>query len=169
MVVKEYQSPFGRLYLASIGNELCICSWNGLRSFRDVIGRQESESDYQREWGVIEHARQELEEYFDGSREQFDIPLRILGTEFQKLVWHALMSIPYGDTETYSELAESIGRPRSVMAVAKACSRNPLAIFIPCHRVTKADGRPAERSGNCAVKERLLHLERAGVAEMEAV
>lgn len=96
MVVKEYDSPLGLLYLASIGNELCLCSWQGLAACHEFLRQHGAESDYGQEWTVVERARKELDEYFDGDREEFDIPLRMFGTEFQRLVWAALSGIPYG-------------------------------------------------------------------------
>lgn len=159
MVVKEYESPLGVLYLASIGNELCLCSWQGLAACHSFLREHKAESDYEQEWNVVNRARTELDEYFEGARESFDIPLRMFGTEFQKLVWEALIGIPYGVTESYGEVARSIGRPQAVRAVANACARNPLAIFIPCHRVTASDGQPGGYAGGKDVKQRLLYLE----------
>lgn len=161
MVVKEYDSPMGLLYLASIGNELCLCSWQGLAACHEFIRQHGDESDYGKEWTVVERAREELDEYFDGIREKFDIPLRMFGTEFQKLVWEALSVIPYGETESYGDVARSIGRPMAVRAVANACARNPLAIFIPCHRVVGRRGRLTGYAGGLDVKERLIALERS--------
>lgn len=159
MVVKEYDSPLGLLYLASIGSELCLCSWQGLAACHAFLREHQDASDYETEWGVVDRARRELDEYFDGSREEFDIPLRMFGTEFQKMVWDALMEIPYGFTESYGEVARAIGRPLAVRAVANACARNPLAIFIPCHRVVGRKGKLTGYAGGIGLKERLLAME----------
>ena len=161
MVVKEYDSPLGLLYLASIGNELCLCSWQGRAVCHEFLRQHGAESDYGQEWTVVERARKELDEYFDGDREEFDIPLRMFGTEFQRLVWAALSGIPYGETESYREVARSIGRPLAVRAVANACARNPLSIFIPCHRVVGSDGRLTGYAGGVEKKERLIAMERS--------
>ena len=166
MVVKEYDSPVGLLYLASIGRELCLCSWQGLASCHSFLRQHLEESDYESEWDVVDRARRELDEYFDGDREEFDIPLKMFGTEFQKMVWEALEAIPYGRTESYGRVARTIGRPLAVRAVANACARNPLAIFIPCHRVTSASGRPAGYAGGEEALQRLMQLERLQQEEL---
>lgn len=168
MVVKEYESPCGLLYLASIGSKLCLCSWQGLAACREFLKNNRTESDYDAEWHVVNLARRELDEYFEGTRKEFDIPLEIFGTAFQKLVWEALMEIPYGETESYSEVAVSIGHPLAVRAVANACARNPLAIFIPCHRVTPASGESGGYAGGRDVKTLLLQLEKADEPESVA-
>ena len=85
----------------------------------------------------------------------------MFGTEFQRLVWAALSGIPYGETESYGEVARSIGRPLAVRAVANACARNPLSIFIPCHRVVGSDGRLTGYAGGVEKKERLIAMERS--------
>lgn len=85
----------------------------------------------------------------------------MFGTEFQRLVWAALSGIPYGETESYREVARSIGRPLAVRAVANACARNPLSIFIPCHRVVGSDGRLTGYAGGVEKKERLIAMERS--------
>lgn len=160
MVVKEYESPCGHLYLASIGSELCLNSWHGLAECYRFIRDDERDSDYKEEWGVLEKAETELEEYFNGERRDFDIPLKIFGTEFQKSVWRVLLTIPYGETMSYRKVAALIGNPAAVRAVANACARNPLAIFIPCHRVTSSSGGYGGYAGGKSVKERLLLLEK---------
>lgn len=161
MVVKEYDSPCGVLYMASIGNELCLCSWHGLSACHGFISDLKDASDYKEEWDVLEKAERELEEYFEGMRQTFDIPLKMFGTEFQKKVWNALLGIPYGETVSYSNVARLIGLPRSTRAVANACSKNPLSIFVPCHRVVSTQGKLTGYAGGVEVKRKLLDLERA--------
>lgn len=165
MVVKEYESPFGLLYLASIGSELCLCSWNGLADAHDMVRATVPDSDFRKEWDVVEEARRELEEYFGGTRETFDVPLKISGTEFQRLVWQALMSIPYGKTESFGSLARTIGRPSAVTAVANACEKNPLAIFIPAHRVLPRRDSLSARPEKVELKLKLIAMERKDSAD----
>ncbi|MGU3432822.1 methylated-DNA--[protein]-cysteine S-methyltransferase [Actinomycetes bacterium M1A6_2h] len=102
----------------------------------------------------------ELEEYLDGSRTSFTIPILLTGTEFQLSVWNALRSIPYGETRTYTGLAAAAGRPGSVRAAAAANARNPLSIVVPCHRVIGMNGSLTGFAGGLDVKRRLLDLER---------
>lgn len=161
MVVKDYESPYGMLYLASVGCELCLSSWHGLSGCKDFGQDLEAESDYQKEWIVLEKAVSELEEYFKGERRSFDIPLRLYGTEFQKKVWEALLTIPYGTTVSYSRVASMIGNPDAVRAVASACNKNPLAVFIPCHRVTGQGGKLRGYAGGLETARMLIELEKA--------
>lgn len=103
--------------------------------------------------------REQLSAYFAGDLTDFDLPLSASGTEFQVQVWAALRTIPYGETWSYRDLAETIGRPTAVRAVGLANGRNPLSIVIPCHRVVGADGSLTGYGGGLAVKEWLLHHE----------
>lgn len=106
----------------------------------------------------------QLDEYFAGERREFDVPLMFAGTEFQKAVWDVLSRIPYGRTETYSELARRIGRPAAVRAIANAVGSNALSILVPCHRVIGADGTLtgyAGYAGGLPAKRHLLALENA--------
>jgi methylated-DNA-[protein]-cysteine S-methyltransferase len=113
---------------------------------------------------LIEKAFQELDDYFAGSRREFSIPVAPVGTPFQRSVWRALSAIPYGQTATYGEIARRIGRPGASRAVGVACGRNPVALFIPCHRVVAATGLGGYRGG-LEMKNALLDLERNGMME----
>ncbi len=107
----------------------------------------------------------QLEEYFAGTRKQFDIPLALRGTPFQLEVWHALQQIPYGETRTYAGIAHAIGRPTATRAVGAANGANPIPIIVPCHRVIGSNGSLTGFGGGIDVKRRLLDLE-AGVTSM---
>ncbi|MCM1251055.1 MAG: methylated-DNA--[protein]-cysteine S-methyltransferase, partial [Alistipes sp.] len=108
---------------------------------------------------LLRRAVQELQEYFDGVRRSFDLPLAPAGTPFQQQVWSALLEIPYGETRTYGEIAARIGRPKACRAVGMANNRNPIAIFVPCHRVVGASGALVGYAAGLSVKEFLLRLE----------
>jgi len=101
----------------------------------------------------------QLDEYFNGTRKVFDLPLSPLGTGFQQTVWNALLQIPFGKTSTYSAIANNLNNPLSVRAVGTANGRNPIAIIIPCHRVIGADGTLTGYAGGLWRKEALLKLE----------
>lgn len=103
---------------------------------------------------------QELDEYFQGKRKTFDIPLRTHGTPFQEKVWAALQEIPYGETRSYKDIAEAIGHPKAYRAVGMANNANPLFIIIPCHRVIGADGSLTGYGGGLPMKKALLSLEK---------
>ena len=109
--------------------------------------------------GIILEAVKQLNEYFDGKRQSFDLPLKPHGTEFQQKVWSALLEIPYGQTRTYGEIAAAIGNPKACRAVGMANNRNPIAVIIPCHRVIGSNGALTGYAGGLKAKEILLELE----------
>ncbi len=109
---------------------------------------------------LLERASRQLEEYFAGKRKQFDLPLSLRGTEFQRQVWAALRDIPYGETRSYGQIAQAVGRPKAVRAVGMANHRNPISIIVPCHRVVGADGSLTGYGGGLENKKFLLALER---------
>lgn len=102
----------------------------------------------------------ELQEYFDGKRTHFTFPLRLDGTDFQKAVWQELLRIPYGQTRTYSQIAAAIGRPKASRAVGIACSKNPIWIAVPCHRVIGKNNTLTGYAGGLDLKQKLLNLEK---------
>ena len=102
----------------------------------------------------------QLQEYLEGRRQTFELILHPDGTAFQKAAWQALMEIPYGETRTYKQQAESIGKPKALRAIGMANHRNPIPIFIPCHRVIGADGSLTGYGGGLDIKRTLLALER---------
>ncbi len=103
----------------------------------------------------------QLEAYFDGSRQSFELPIAPEGTEFQRRVWAGLCEIPYGETASYRDLAIAVGSPSACRAVGLANGRNPLAIVVPCHRVIGADGSLTGYGGGLEAKRWLLEHERA--------
>lgn len=107
----------------------------------------------------VEAAVGQLEEYFRGRRRDFDLPLRLEGTPFQRAVWTFLLTIPYGRAYTYKEVAEAVGKPSAARAVGGAVGKNPISIVVPCHRVVAASGRLGGYGGGLDVKRFLLQLE----------
>jgi methylated-DNA-[protein]-cysteine S-methyltransferase len=107
---------------------------------------------------LIEAARQ-IDAYFARALTRFTVPLRFIGTDFQRAVWQALLTIPYGETRSYGAIARQIGRPAAIRAVGAANGRNPISILAPCHRVVGAGGALTGFAGGLAVKRRLLELE----------
>ncbi len=108
---------------------------------------------------LVREARRQLKKYFAGRLRQFDLPLDLEGTAFQRRVWNGLLAIPYGETRSYSQLAEEIGAPRAARAVGSANHANPVAIVVPCHRVIAADGSLGGYGGGLYRKRFLLELE----------
>ncbi|MDR1413132.1 MAG: methylated-DNA--[protein]-cysteine S-methyltransferase [Actinomycetes bacterium] len=110
---------------------------------------------------LIQRAIRQLREYFAGTRRDFDLPLAPKGTAFQQKVWQALRDIPYGQTCSYGDIAQVVGRPRAARTVGGANNRNPISIVIPCHRVVGSNGALVGYGGGLDNKELLLELERA--------
>jgi methylated-DNA-[protein]-cysteine S-methyltransferase len=149
-------SPIGELLLLADGDAL-----TGLH-MQDGRWRTVIRDDWERADEWFAQAREQLEEYFAGTRREFDLPLAPCGTEFQTRVWQALRDIPYGETRSYGEVAAAIGRPDRARAVGAANGRNPIAVIVPCHRVIGADGSLTGFGGGLERKRVLLDLERMG-------
>lgn len=151
--------------MGSYGEWLCLCDWQMsahrarvAERLRSLIGAEFENG----ETSVLANAAAQLDDYFAGKRTSFDVPRLFVGTEFQKTVWSGLLTIPYGMTVSYGEMAERIGCPRSVRGVANATGANALSIFVPCHRVVGADGSLTGYAGGLDAKQYLLRLESGG-------
>lgn len=125
------------------------------------FGWHPEESGEERVTPLLEETKKQLEEYFQGIRKVFSVPLAPEGTEFQKKVWKALTEIPYGETRSYGELAETVGNPKASRAVGMANHRNPIPILIPCHRVIGKNGSLTGYAGGLDKKTVLLETERS--------
>lgn len=146
-------TPIGELLLAGDDDALCLVS------FPEGSMRRDPDPDWIYNEKPFVTARQQLTEYFAGERREFDLPLKLNGTEFQMNVLHALQQIPYGETMSYADIAERIGRPKAVRAVGAANGRNPIPIIVPCHRVIGSHGDLTGFGGGLDTKEALLRLE----------
>ena len=146
-------TPIGELLLAGDDDALCLVG------FPEGSMRRDPEPDWIYNEKPFSVARQQLTEYFAGERREFDLPLKLDGTEFQMSVLRALQQIPYGETTSYAEIAERIGRPKAVRAVGAANGRNPIPIIVPCHRVIGSHGDLTGFGGGLDTKEALLRLE----------
>ena len=160
--INYFDSKYGELILGSYDNKLCLCDWR-YRKKRDAIDsriKQGLKADY-REKGdsILQETRKQLDEYFGHQRKIFDIPLLTVGTPFQKSVWNSLLTIPFGETASYQQLAEDIGNTKAVRAVASANGANSLSIFIPCHRVIGSNGSLTGYAGGLHRKKWLLEHE----------
>jgi methylated-DNA-[protein]-cysteine S-methyltransferase len=111
---------------------------------------------------IIKEAFAQLNEYLSGSRKAFDLKFEYGGSDFQLAVWDQLKKIPYGKTTTYKEIARSVNNPKSALAVGGACGKNPIAIFIPCHRVIGSNGKLTGYAGGIDLKRKLLAIEGNG-------
>lgn len=149
MLYTRVDSPVGELLLAGDGESLTRLGFAGSPPPRG--GRP----DHDAFAPVIE----QLEQYFAGERHAFDVPLDLRGSDFQRDVWSALLEIPYGETATYGEIAERVGRPGKARAVGRANGSNPVAVIVPCHRVIGSDGSLTGYGGGMERKRLLLDLE----------
>ena len=150
-------SPLGPLVLAADGEALCGIWFDGQRH-KPPMGEE-----WQRrcDLPILQRAARELGEYFAGERTEFEVALAPLGTPFQRAVWNAIASVPYGETIVYRELAARAGQPRAIRAAGAATGRNPWSIVIPCHRIVGADGALTGYAGGLERKRALLALEGA--------
>ncbi len=156
MIYTTIESPLGELLLAGDGAVLHRLDMReGRRPVRIAEG-------WKREDDAFADVRAQLDEYFDGTRRDFDIQLALSGNPFERRVWEALLEIPYGQTVSYGHLAGRIGKPNAARAVGLANGRNPVAVIVPCHRVIGADGTLTGYGGGLERKRLLLDLE-AGV------
>ena len=153
-----YEAPFG--VLTVVGSDLGIryVMFNNDAHPKPLERLHISDTEIH---DSVNDAITQLQEYCDGSRRVFDLPLDLQGTEFQVAAWRALADIPYGHTASYGQQAASIGRPKAVRAIGGANGRNPVAIVLPCHRIVGADGSLTGFGGGIAVKKWLLDHEQS--------
>ncbi len=158
--------PLFFMHLATTENGLCRL---GLRvptnQFAAELSRIEGEQEWsEKEDPLLREAKRQLGQYFQRELKQFRLPLDLRGTEFQRRVWEALLSIPYGETRSYADIARAVGSPGAVRAVGSANGANPVAIIVPCHRVVASDGSLCGYGAGLEYKRILLSLE-AGTAQ----
>lgn len=148
-------SPVGRLKLVATDSALVAVIWDNENPKRV----RQAELVEQLDHPILLDAQQQLNEYFQGKRQTFELPLDFEGTEFQKKVWQALLNIPFGETRSYRQIAEQVGSPKAVRAVGAANGQNPISIIAPCHRVIGSGGKLVGFAGGLDNKEILLKLE----------
>ena len=152
----EMPSPVGILKLVATENALVAVLWENENPKRVRL----AELIEQVHHPILLETQKQLREYFVGTRQQFDLPLDFEGTVFQKKVWQALLSIPFGETRSYRDIAEQVGNIKAVRAVGAANGKNPIAIIAPCHRVMGVNGKLVGFAGGLDNKEILLGLEK---------
>jgi methylated-DNA-[protein]-cysteine S-methyltransferase len=152
---KVIDSPVGKLKLVASADGLAAILWGRDDPTRVPLGPCVESSEHP----LLVETEQQLREYFEGKRRTFSLALHFRGTVFQKQVWQALLTIPYGETRSYGQIATQIGRASAARAVGAANGRNPISIIAPCHRVIGSDGKLTGFAGGLDIKERLLALE----------
>jgi O-6-methylguanine DNA methyltransferase len=159
---KEMESPVGKLKLVASANALLAVLWEQERPNRVKLATLKLD----RQHPILLETERQLGEYFAGRRTAFDLPLEPTGSQFQKKVWLALRKIPFGQTQSYLDLAKTVGSVKAVRAVGGANGKNPLSIIVPCHRVVGANGALTGFAGGLDVKKKLLAFE-AGAASLK--
>ncbi len=154
-VYKTMESPVGRLTLVASDEGLAAILWERDRPGRVRLQLETEDPSHP----VLLDAERQLGEYFRGRRKQFTLRLDLDGTAFQRKVWEALLTIPFGETRTYAEIAKQVGSPGAARAVGAASGRNPVSIVAPCHRVVGSTGALTGFAGGLDAKARLLKLE----------
>ncbi len=152
----EMASPVGTLKLVANETALVAVLWENENPKRVRLAELVEQADHP----VLLETQKQLTEYFAGKRQQFDLPLDFAGTEFQHKVWQALLSIPFGETRSYRDIAEQIGNVKAVRAVGAANGKNPISIIAPCHRVVGTNGKLVGFAGGLDNKDILLRLEK---------
>lgn len=160
--IQHFASPFGEMILGAYNEQLCMCDWR-YRKMRTAIDNRLKKSlnaQYVEEKSdVVDLAISQLNEYFNGTRKEFEIPLLLVGSDFQKTVWKALLEVPYGSIETYAALSKRINNIPAIRAVATANGANAISIIVPCHRIIGSDGKLIGYAGGLKAKKELLELE----------
>jgi methylated-DNA-[protein]-cysteine S-methyltransferase len=157
-VYKRMASPVGTLTLAATDDGLAAILWENDRPARVPLHMVAERNDHP----LLVEAERQLTEFFTGRRTHFELKMDVDGTPFQRSVWNALLTIPFGETRTYADIARQIGNPRAVRAVGSANGRNPLSIVAPCHRVVGSTGALTGFAGGLEVKAQLLAFEAGG-------
>ncbi|MGZ9707478.1 methylated-DNA--[protein]-cysteine S-methyltransferase [Pseudomonas sp. GNP013] len=155
-------SPVGQLTLVARAGKLAAILWETERANRVRLDNLIEARDNP----VLLETERQLHEYFAGTRNHFELELDFAGTVFQKQVWQALLTIPFGETRSYSQIARQIGNPTAVRAVGAANGRNPISIIAPCHRVIGASGTLTGFAGGLEAKQYLLTLENRNQTNM---
>ena len=148
-------SPVGELTLIASDAGLRAVLWPVERDGRVTFAEDIENGDHP----VLAAAKTQIAEYLAGERSSFDLPLDLVGTDFQIDVWHALDAIPFGETQSYGELADGLGKPGAARAVGAATGRNPVSIIIPCHRLVGSSGKLTGFAGGIHAKRWLLQHE----------
>lgn len=154
---KVIQSPVGEIKLVASAEALVAVLWEDVGPARSLFSEVTKDPGHP----VLCEAERQLADYFAGTLRVFSVKLDFMGTDFQKMVWQTLLTIPYGETRSYREVAMQIGKPKAMRAVGGALGRNPISIIAPCHRVIGVGGELTGFAGGLGAKAQLLEIERS--------
>lgn len=167
--IHYYQSPVGELILGDFNGQLCLCDWRYRKMRNEVDTRilKGLQADFvEKTTPLLTETQHQLQAYFEKKRTLFDLPLLLVGTDFQQRVWKALQQIDYGKTQTYLQLSKHLNHPKAIRAVASANGANALSIIIPCHRIIGSNHELVGYAGGLAAKKTLLALEQGNQMEL---
>lgn len=160
--IQYFKTSYGELLIGDYEDKLCICDWR-YRKMRSSIDKRIQEglkAEYvECDSPLLEQLRAELEDYFNGERVEFEIPLLFVGTDFQKQVWEELIKIPFGKTQSYLGLSQQLNNEKAIRAIASANGANAISIIVPCHRIIGSKGELVGYAGGLNTKKKLLKLE----------
>ena len=162
--IQLHKTEIGKVILGSFRGKLCLLGFRSRemrRTVDDRIKKALNAEFVEHDDEILEKTRTQLDEYVKGWRTEFDILLLMVGSDFQKSVWNALLKVPYGATSTYLRLAKRINNEKAVRAVGNANAANPISIIIPCHRIIGSNGELVGYGGGLSLKKRLLRLEQS--------
>ncbi len=160
--IQYFKTKYGEFILGSYDEKLCMVDFRYRKMRKTIDNRIKKGLNaefIEQDDEVLQKTRVQLDEYFNMQRKEFDIPILMVGTDFQKSIWEALIKVPYGTTSTYLQLAKEIGNEKAVRAVANANGANSIGIIIPCHRIIGTNGELTGYAGGLPLKKRLLELE----------
>lgn len=162
IITAYYKSPVGELILGVYEDQLCLADWR-YRKQRDQIDvrlQKSLKSNFiEEDLPLLLESKIQLDAYFEGNLKKFDLPILLVGTDFQKSVWQELQTIPYGESWSYISLSRKLNKEKAIRAVASANGANAISIIIPCHRIIGADGALTGYAGGLPAKKKLLLLE----------
>ena len=161
--IQFYKTRIGEFILGSTNQKLCLLNYRHKKNRQRIDNRIQKGlmANYiEKDDDVLAQTRTQLDEYLCGNRHEFSIPLQMVGSDFQKSVWNALLEVPYGTTTSYLNIAKKINHEKAVRAVANANGANSISIIIPCHRIIGTNGKLVGYAGGLPTKEKLLMLEK---------
>ncbi len=161
--IQYYKTKIGELILGSFENKLCLLDFRYRKMRRAVdtrIKKGLNAEFIENDDEILKETRKQIDAYLIGERKEFDVPILMVGTDFQKTVWQSLMHVPYGKTASYLDLAKTIENTKATRAVASANGANSIGLIIPCHRIIGSNSELVGYGGGLPVKKRLLKLER---------
>jgi methylated-DNA-[protein]-cysteine S-methyltransferase len=160
--ITEFETDFGTLILGDFEGKLCLCDWKFCKMRTQIDQRIKTglQAEFQSKTSeLLQETQRQLNAYFVGKTQVFDLPLQFVGTDFQQKVWNKLLEIKFGETDSYLSLSKKLANQKAIRAVASANGANAISIIVPCHRIIGSNGELIGYAGGLAAKKKLLELE----------